>query len=400
MNFEFATASRIRFGPGTLAEAGTIAAGIGRRAFVIGGRDLGRLGPLTARLEAAGLVCATASTSPEPDFDSLRALAEAARAFGPDLVIGMGGGSAMDAAKAVAALVTNGGDPLDYAETVGKGLPLAKPSLPCIAIPTTSGTGSEVTRNAVFTAHVAGEPSLKFSLRSPTMLPVVALVDPELTQGLPWKLTLGPGLDAIAQLVEPLVSARANPLVDAFCREGLSRALPALLRMAAGKDAASVADEIGARQELSFASLLGGLALANAGLGAVHGIAGPLGGASGAAHGALCGALLGAVVSANVAALRSRAPGSPALARYAEVAAIFARALGEPELPPAAAAATAGQLVTRYTKQLHAPSLRDLGIEASTFAMLAPRALAANSMKGNPLALTESEIRTILEAAY
>ncbi len=400
MNFEFATASRIRFGPGTLAEAGTIAAGIGRRAFVIGGRDLGRLTSLIARLKAAGVSCATASTPPEPDFDSLRSLAEAARAFGPDLVIGMGGGSAMDAAKAVAALVTNGGDPLDYAETVGKGLPLARPSLPCIAIPTTAGTGSEVTRNAVFTSHVAGGPSLKFSLRSPTMLPVVALVDPELTLGLPWKLTLGPGLDAIAQLVEPLVSARANPLVDSFCREGLSRALPALLRMAAGKDAASFGDEIGAREELSFASLLGGLALANAGLGAVHGIAGPLGGASGAAHGALCGALLGAVVDGNVAALLSRAPGSPALARYAEVAAIFARALGEPELPGAPAAAAAVQLVTRYTKQLHAPSLRDLGIDASTFAVLAPRALAANSMKGNPIPLTESEVRAILEAAY
>ncbi len=400
MNFEFATASRIRFGPGTLAEAGTIAAGIGRRAFVIGGRDLGRLTSLIARLEAAGVSCATASTPPEPDFDSLRSLAEAARAFGPDLVIGMGGGSAMDAAKAVAALVTNGGDPLDYAETVGKGLPLARPSLPCIAIPTTAGTGSEVTRNAVFTSHVAGGPSLKFSLRSPTMLPVVALVDPELTLGLPWKLTLGPGLDAIAQLVEPLVSARANPLVDSFCREGLSRALPALLRMAAGKDAASVGDEIGAREELSFASLLGGLALANAGLGAVHGIAGPLGGASGAAHGALCGALLGAVVDGNVTALLSSAPGSPALARYAEVAAIFARALGEPELPGAPAAAAAGQLVTRYTKQLQAPSLRDLGIVASTFAVLAPRALAANSMKGNPIPLTESEVRAILEAAY
>ncbi|MEI6386573.1 MAG: iron-containing alcohol dehydrogenase [Spirochaetota bacterium] len=398
MNFEFATASRIRFGSGSLADAGTMAAGFGRRVFVIGGRDLERLTSLIARLQAAGLACATASTPPEPDFDSLRTLAEAARGFGPDLVIGMGGGSAMDAAKAVAALVTNGGDPLDYAEIVGKGLPLARPSLPCIAIPTTAGTGSEVTRNAVFTACVEGGPSLKFSLRSPSMLPVVALVDPELTLGLSWKLTLGPGLDAIAQLVEPFVSVKANPLVDALCREGLSRALPALGRMATWKDRRPREDEIGAREEMSFASLLGGLALANAGLGAVHGIAGPLGGASGAAHGALCGALLGAVVTANVEALRSRAPDSPSLLGYAEIAAIFARALGEDS--SRVAATDAGHLVMRYTKQLDTPNLRSLGVDPATFPLLASRALAANSMKGNPVPLTEAELRSILEAAF
>ena len=236
---------------------------------------------------------------------------ELAKAERCELVIGFGGGSALDAAKAIAAMLANGGELLDYLEIIGRGKPLTKPSAPFIAIPTTAGTGAEVTRNAVLASP---EHKVKVSLRSPLMLAKVAVVDPELTYDLPSALTASTGLDALTQLIEPFVCNRANPMTDGLCVEGLRRAARSL-RMAFGKGR-----DQDAREDMAVASLFGGMALSNAGLGAVHGFAGPIGGSFSAPHGAICAALLPHVMAMNLRALRQRDPHGAALFRYEEAA--------------------------------------------------------------------------------
>lgn len=383
MRFEFATATRIVFGPGTLAEVGPAARAGGRHAFVVTGRDSARAQPLLDHLAAHGLAVTLTAIGREPTVDDAVAATTHAREAGCDVVIGCGGGAALDAAKAVAGLLANPGDPLDYLEVVGRGRPLAHPAVPWIAIPTTAGTGAEVTRNAVL--GVPGH-RVKVSLRSPHLLPRLALVDPELTHDLPPALTAATGLDALTQLIEPYVGARANPLVDALCTEGLRRAAPALRRVFAdGRDAA-------ARTDMTLASLHGGLALANAGLGAVHGFAGPLGGRFPAPHGAVCAALLAPVMAANLAALRARAPQHPALARYGEVARLLT---GRPHAAADDGVAWVRALVTEFG----IPPLSDYGVDDDAVPDLVAAAAQSSSMKGNPLPLNPAELAAALANA-
>jgi len=306
MQFEFATAARVIFGEGKAAVLPEIARSFGARAMVVTGASAERAASLVSALSAQ-----TFAVSGEPTVDLVREGARRAREAGCDVVISVGGGSVIDAGKAVAALATNGGEPLDFLEVVGKGRAIAEMPLPFIAVPTTAGTGSEVTRNAVLGSTERG---VKASLRSPMLLPRVALVDPEWTYGLPPAVTASTGLDALTQLIEPYVSARANPLTDAICVAGMERAAGALRR--AYRDGA----DRDARRDMALASLFGGLALANSGLGVVHGFASPLGGGWKAPHGALCAALLPHGIAANVAALRARAPEHPALEKYAAIA--------------------------------------------------------------------------------
>src|SRR5574341_1229865 len=319
MRFEFATATRVLFGPGTLHEVAPLAATFGRRALVVTGRDARRAALLLEQLNRHGVTTLTFTVTDEPTTTVPLAGVQRAQAAACDLVVGFGGGSVLDAGKTIAALLTNGGELLDYLEVIGRGQPLTRPSAPFIAIPTTAGTGSEVTRNAVLASP---EHRVKVSLRSPLMLPRLAVVDPELTYSLPPEVTATTGLDALTQLVEPFVSSSANPITDAICREGMRRAARALRQ--AYDDGADAA----AREDMSLASLFGGMALTSAKLGAVHGMAGPLGGQFPAPHGAVCGRLLPIVMETNVHALQARAPGSPALARYDEVAQILAGRAG------------------------------------------------------------------------
>lgn len=382
MRFEFATASRILFGPGALAEVGPAAAGLGRRALIVTGKA-GRAERLQAALRAAGVAQVSFAVAGEPTTDTVRAGTRLAQAEGCDLVIGFGGGSALDAAKAIAALSANGGDPLDYMEGIGAGRPLTRPALPIIAIPTTAGTGAEVTRNAVIASP---EQRVKASLRSPHMLPRLALVDPELTHSLPPEITAGAGLDALTQLIEPFVSHRANPITDAFCREGIGRAARSLARAYAhGNDAA-------AREDMALAALFGGLALANAGLGAAHGFAAPICGMFPAPHGATCAALLPHVMAVNVAALRNRQPASPALGRYGELARLLT---GRDD-----AMIEDGIDWTRdLCHGLGIPGLAAYGVIQADFPALIEKAKGASSMKANPIVLTEEELAAILVAA-
>jgi alcohol dehydrogenase class IV len=310
--FEFATATRILFGAGVRRELATIAASLGRRALVVSGPSVDRVAPLAASLASSGLRIVPWTVAGEPTVDEVTAGRDLARANGCDAVIAIGGGSAIDAGKAVAALAANPGEPLDYLEVIGRGRALQRPALPLVAVPTTAGSGAEVTRNAVLTSH---DHRVKVSLRSPLMLPSAAVVDPELTHGLPPNVTASTGLDALAQLIEPYLSARSSPLVDPWCLDGIARiarSLPVAVRDGAHAQA---------RADMSFASLLGGLALANAGLGAVHGFAGPIGGRFGAPHGAVCAALLPHVLRVNVGALGAREAVGDRLARADRVAA-------------------------------------------------------------------------------
>ncbi len=383
LKFQFATAGQIRFGWGRLQEVEEIAPGLGRHALVVTGRSRGRAGPLLEILSRRGIQVTRFSVTDEPTVHVARQGTKQARSAGCDFVIGFGGGSVLDTAKAIAALLTNPGDPLDYLEVIGRGRPLQNPGAPTLAIPTTAGTGSEVTRNAVLASP--GH-RVKVSLRSPLMLPRVALVDPALTLSVPPHITAFTGMDALTQVLEPLVSRRANPLTDGFCREGLPRAARSLGRaFQEGKDRQ-------AREEMALVSLLGGLALANAGLGAVHGFAGPFGGMFHAPHGAVCAALLPHVMAVNVEALRARQPQSPALVRYGEIARLLT---GQADATPEQGI----EWVLALQRALSIPPLSAYGFSPDHFPALIEKARRSSSMKGNPIELTDEELRTILERA-
>jgi alcohol dehydrogenase class IV len=280
-------------------------------------------------------------------------------------------------------MLANPGDPLDYLEVVGRGQPLQHASAPFIAIPTTAGTGSEVTRNAVLASP---QHRVKASLRASSMLPRLAVVDPELALGLPRGVTASTGLDALTQLIEPYVGVRANAMTDVFCIEGIGRAAGALPRVwENGGDRQ-------ARTGMAWASLLGGLALANAGLGAVHGFAAPVGGMWTAPHGAVCAAVLPHAMEVNVRALRQRAPESDALLRYHEVGRLLT---GNPR----ATAEDAVQWTAEICRQLAIPPLRTYGVRPEDFAVLVEKAAKASSMKANPIVLTREELTEIITRA-
>ncbi len=383
MQFEFATATRIVFGTGRLKEVGGIAAKMGKRAFVVTGRTTERAASLLKVLAEKNIESVTFSVSGEPTTEIARLGTQKASEEGCDMVIGFGGGSALDAGKAIACLLTNGGDPLDYLEVIGKGLPITKASAPYIAIPTTAGTGTEVTRNAVLKSP---EHQVKVSLRSPLLLPRVALIDPELTYTLPPTVTASTGLDAFTQVLEPFVSNKANPMTDALCREGMRRAARSLRR------AYEHSDDAAAREDMAVTSLFGGLALANAKLGAAHGFAGPAGGMFPAPHGAVCARLLPYVMEMNVRALRERLPESDALRRYDEIARILTD-------KTTATASDGVAWVQELCNALQVPPLSNYGMSAEDIPVLVEKASKASSMKGNPIILTLDEMREILTQA-
>jgi alcohol dehydrogenase class IV len=383
MQFEFATTARIIFGPGTLQQVGTLAAEMGQRVFVVTDSVNERAAPLLEQLRQQSLETVTFNVSREPTTTLALDGVQQARQAGCDLVIGLGGGSVLDTGKAIAALLTNRGDLFDYLEVIGRGQPLTQAPAPYIAIPTTAGTGAEVTRNAVLASP---EHQVKVSLRSPLMLPRLAVVDPELTYSMPPSVTASTGLDALTQVMEPYVSNKANPLTDALCREGMQRAARSLRRAYEdGRDAA-------AREDMCVTSLFGGFALANAKLGAVHGFAGPLGGMFPAPHGVICARLLPHVMEANVRALQAREPGSPALGRYDEIAQLLT---GQTSVK-----ATDGVAwVQNLCAALQVPPLSDFGLTEADIPTAVAKAQKASSMKGNPIVLTEEELSEILRQA-
>jgi len=380
-DFEFATAGRIVFGVGAASRLPSLLGEFGGRILLVTGRDPSRH---AAAIDPwSGRIVGHAAIRGEPTVDDAAAGARDAVRLGADVVVALGGGSVIDGAKAIAAFARNPGDPMDHLEVVGRGLPLSRDPLPVVAVPTTSGTGAEVTRNAVLGAPIH---RAKASLRDPRMLPRVALVDPALALSLPRASTAASGMDALTQLLEPFVCLRASPLVDGYCREGLSRVGQALPRVF------ERGDDLDARTEMALCSLLGGLALANSGLGAVHGLAGPLGGMFPAPHGALCAALVAPVTRANLGALRARAQAGMALERYAEAARLL---LGSPSAGPDDLV----RWLARLTAALGIPPIATHGVRESDFDEIVAKASRASSMKANPVALSDGELRGILAEA-
>jgi alcohol dehydrogenase class IV len=378
--FEFATAGRVIVGAGRAAGLPDVLASLGSRVLVCTGASPSRHEDL---LSALGLPAAVFPVAGEPTIDLARAATATARDHGADVVAAIGGGSVIDTGKAVATLLGNGGDPLDYLEVVGAGRKITKPAVPCVAVPTTAGTGAEVTANAVLASPAHG---IKASLRGTFMLPRVALVDPLLTLSCPPPVTAASGLDALTQCLEPFVCVRANPLTDALAREGLRRAGAGLRRAYAD------GSDVAARTDMAICSLLGGIALANAKLGAVHGLAGVIGGMADVPHGVACAALLAPVIEANVAALRSSEPGHPALARYTEAARLLT---GDRATTIEDGIGWLRETIT----QLGIPGLAAVGLRQAQHRDAVAHALRSSSMQGNPIALSPDDLQRILAQA-
>lgn len=391
LRFEFATTPLVEFGAGALERLGAHAARHGRRAWLVtGGGALERAGIVEralAGLAAAGVSVARQKVAAEPDTAVVDRGAREAREAGCELVIGLGGGSVLDAAKAVACLLANGGEALDYLEVVGRGRPVGRAAAPFLAVPTTAGTGAEATRNAVLADTASGT---KASLRHESLLPRVALLDPPLTHGLPPELTARSGLDAIVQLIEPYVSRRDHPMIDALALEGLRRASAALPRAYAdGEDA-------GAREDMMLAALWSGMALAHCGLGAAHAFAGPLGGSFPVPHGIACAATIPFAMEANLRVARRTPGGTETVRRHADVA----RALGAAGDEPDDAAADAGaERMRELCELLNVPKLSAFGVSREAVPDLVARAKKTSSMKANPVDLPDDDLAGILERA-
>lgn len=382
MQFEFATAASIVFGRGKAGDLSRLTREFGTRALVVTGRDAGRAAAAIDSLRDAGFSVSTFAMPSEPTVELVRDAVPQGREA--DCVIGFGGGSAIDGAKAIAAVAANSGEPLDYLEVVGRGQQLENTPKPFIAVPTTAGTGAEVTRNAVLWSPEHG---VKASLRDSSMLARVALIDPDLTLAVPPEITANTGLDTLTQLIEAYTSCRANELVDLFCIEGIQRVTASL------RKAFQHPSDGDARESMSFASLLSGLALANAGLGVVHGFAAPLGAMLSAPHGAICAALLPAGMSANIHALQRREPDSHYLQRYHRVAELLT---GRPQ-----ARAEEGVVwIRQLCSDLGVKRLADLGLTRHDIPQAADKAARSSSMKGNPLRLSHEELIEVAEEAF
>lgn len=377
MVFTFSTASRVIFGAGVVAQLPELVAGYGSKVLLVVDAHIGLDSPFITQIPGE-----TAVFHPlgEPTIDSVVAATKIARDLGATVVVGIGGGSAIDTAKAVGVLLPNGGAPLDYLEVVGTGRPLDPTSLPVIAVPTTAGTGAEVTAN---TPLYSAEHRVKASLRSPAMVPDVAVIDPELAVSCPQSVTASSGLDALTQCLEPFTSIKANDLTNVLAAEGLRRAGRSL------RTAYADGTNIQARTDMSLCSLLGGMALANAKLGSVHGLAAPLGGLLGAPHGMVCAAILVSCTRINIRALLERAPDSPALAAYQEAMQLLTGT-------PGATFEEGLAWLAETVRLLNVSSLSQMGMDASQIETVAEQGLAASSMAGNPLTLTLDEVKEIL----
>jgi len=358
MSFILRVPQEIHFGKGEARKLPAIVARFGRRAFVV-------TGSRPAPVDFTDAV--RFSVHGEPEIKTADEGARLCRESGCDVVVAIGGGSVLDTAKASAALASNGGEALDYLEDVGGGRVLERPSLPFIAVPTTAGSGSEATRNAVLRV-----PSLKVkrSLRSEFMIPRVAVIDPELSATCPLPVAASAGLDALTHLIEGYVSIGAQPTTDALALKGIVLAAQGLVSLSRGNPDG---------EAMSLASFWGGLVLANAGLGAVHGLVAPLGGRLAVPHGMACACLLTATMRTNIAALRQRAPESPALARYAEIGAALR------DVPD----------LDRLRVDLGVPSLASFGLSPDQISSIIAGS-RAGSMNYNPITLTDSELTRIL----
>jgi len=380
MKFQFMTAAHIIFGPGAGRESIDMLLALGDRPFIVTGSSKEGVD------EFIEGICNIASNpvffrvSGEPSVPLINRALGKARDNACNAVIAVGGGSVIDTGKAVSALLTNGDNCLDFLEVVGKGKPLHTPPVPFAALPTTAGTGSEVTKNAVI---ISPEHNVKVSMRSEMMIPTYAVVDPELCLSMPPDVTAWTGLDALTQLLEAYVTRRRNPLTDGLCREGITRAARSLVR------ACTDGSDLEARTDMSCAGLFGGIVLANAGLGAVHGFAGPLGGMFNISHGLICASLLPHVFAVNCEAL-AREESSDLEQRFSEIP-VLLTGLPDPDLQHAIT------WMTNTCRSLGIPRLSDFGIKHREFPDIVRKAMQSSSMKGNPVRLSVTLGETLID---
>jgi len=378
--FSFSTAGKILFGSGQSKHAARLITAFGPTVMVVHGALHMRAEWLLNDIMEQGGDVSCLSCPDEPSLMLLETAVDVARAIKPDVIVSVGGGSAIDLGKAVAALMPAKGQAIDYLEVVGAGKKLDSQPLPFVAIPTTAGTGAEVTKNAVISVL---QKKRKVSLRDDRMMADVAIVDPRLTDGLPRNITLSAGLDAITQVIEPYISCKGTPLSDALCKPAIPRGLAALGRLMEGEDA-------DARDEIAWVSLCGGLALANSGLGAVHGFAGVIGGHCGAPHGAICGALLPHVLRCNAKASIDQ---SHYAARISEVCESISKFTGAQESDVAL------KLFEEWIHRNGLSRLSDMGVQPRDHGEIVEAAQASSSMKGNPVALSNEELLGVLASA-
>jgi alcohol dehydrogenase class IV len=391
VHFELTVPARIIFGRGSIDHVGRYAAEFGRRALFVrdGGlpEKIGTIEAVRGLLAAERLEVEEFKVGGEPTVEAVDDFVRRARLFGPEVVLGLGGGSAIDMAKALAGLLANGGEALDYLEVIGRCRPFNRPALPVIAIPTTAGTGAEATRNAVL---VSQSHKVKASLRGAALMPRLALVDPALTDSLPPEVTASTGLDALTQCLESYLALKAQPYTDALAFEGLNRAARSLVRAYRGGNVPE------ARDDMALAALLSGICLTNAGLGAVHGLAAALGGKFPVAHGIACGRLLPYVFSENVRALTAGKTGQPVLAKCLRIADIF--------LPPQSGnererLAALIDWLFELVEEMKIPRLSSFGIAPADLPALAAAAGQSGSIRQNPVVLPEQALIDILRAA-
>ena len=380
-HFEFAVPPAIVFGPGTIHASVSRLAAWGDRALVVSGKTPQRHENYLDQLKAQKLKIQLQCVNGEPSVDSVIEGVEQARQAKCNMVVAIGGGSVIDTGKVIAAMLTNAGDVTEYLELIGKGRPLHNRSAPLLAIPTTAGTGAEVTHNAVLTSPTH---RIKVSMRSPLMLPHLVVVDPELTLSLPPEVTAASGVDALTQLIESFLSKKANPITDGLCREGLACCARSIVR------SYDDGQDLDARTDMSMASLFSGMALANGGLGAVHGIAGPLGGHIAVPHGVACGRLLSPVFAANFHRLQSSDRLHGALRRFEEITRMLTGNFSAEIVEGIA-------WMDRLRRRLNIPPLSDFGLEESDLPVIAANALKASSMRGNPVNLDQADLIAILK---
>jgi len=377
--FEFATSTRIIFENGSFSKVPGLIKDFGSNVLIVSGKNKNLAHQLSENLAEINIHSEIFSIHSEPTISDIEQGTELARKTLCNVVVGIGGGSAVDSAKAIAALVPNQGELTDYLEIIGKGRKLENEPLPFLAIPTTAGTGAEVTKNSVIKST---EHNVKVSLRSDLMYPKLAVVDPELTLTMPPHLTATTGVDALTHLLETFVSNQSNPFIDMLCREGMKRISTSL------ELAFNDGNNLEARESMAMASMLGGMALANVKLGAVHGFAGPLGGIYSIPHGAVCACLLPAVMEVNIEALKNQKQ-QELLIKYNEVARILTG-------NKSAVAKDGAIWVKILVKKLQIPSLSDFHISTESFSELIEKAKNASSMKGNPVELNNDQLYDIL----
>lgn len=384
LKIEFTAPQRIIFGNGALSQVGEIGQHFGCKPLVVTGGGSVALESLFQILEDSDLVPEVFRVHHEPDIATIEMGSLQGKSKSCDFVIGIGGGSVIDSAKAISAMITNRGEVLDYLEVIGKAQQITKKPLPVIAIPTTAGTGAEVTKNAVVSSD---QHHVKVSMRSGMMIPKVALVDPELTYSMPPSVTASTGMDALVQCLEPYVSNKRNPLTDAFAEKGIKLGARSLL--VAYQDGLDKT----AREGMALTSLFGGLALANSGLGAVHGFAGVIGGMYDAPHGVICARLLAPVMRYNIRALTQAAGKEDLLDRYLHIAQ-WLTGRADTSIKEGL------NWVDELTEMLSIPRLRAIGVKPSDFEQIISKTSVSSSNKKNPIQLETDDLRKILSESY